>query len=53
MPNWLASNLKDVELMVSKQGKRFDELEAGQKDLQQQISDLKYDTPTEKEFVNL
>ena len=32
---------------------RFDKLEAGQKDLQRQISDLKYDTPTQKEFDTL
>ncbi len=42
--------LEGIELMFSKQGKRFDKLEAGQKDLQRQISDLKYDTPTQKEF---
>jgi hypothetical protein len=42
--------LKGVELIFSKREKRFDELEAGQKDLPRQIGDLKYDTPTEKEF---
>jgi hypothetical protein len=36
-----------------KQGKRFDEIEAGQKDLQRQIGDLKYNTPTQKEFDTL
>jgi uncharacterized membrane-anchored protein YhcB (DUF1043 family) len=36
-----------------KVGERFDKLEAGQKDLQRQISDLKYDTPTQKEFDTL
>ena len=39
--------------MVTKQGKWIDKLEAGQKDLQRQIGDLKYDTPTEKEFDTL
>jgi len=42
--------LKGMEVMFSKQDKRFDNLEAGQKDLQRQIGDLKYDTPTQKEF---
>jgi hypothetical protein len=32
--------------MVSKKGKRFDKLEAGQRDLPRQLSDLKYDTPS-------
>ncbi len=29
---------------------RFDKLESGREDLQRQISDLKLDTPTQKEF---
>jgi peptidoglycan hydrolase CwlO-like protein len=37
----------------AKVDKRFDKLETGQKDLQRQINDLKYDTPTQKEFDNL
>jgi cell division protein FtsB len=45
--------LEGIELMFSKQGKRFDKLEAGQKDLQRQINDLKYDIPTQKEFDTL
>jgi hypothetical protein len=45
--------LKGVELMFSKQEKSFDKLEAGQKDLQRQIGDLKLDTPTQKEFDTL
>ena len=45
--------LKGIEVMFSKQGKHFDKLEAGQKDLQRQISDLKLDTPTQKEFDTL
>ena len=32
---------------------KFDKLEAGQKDLQRQISDLKYDTLTQKDFDTL
>ena len=32
---------------------RFDKLDAGQRDLQRQINDLKYDTPTQKEFEDL
>ena len=39
--------------MFSKQGKRCDKLEAGQKDLPRQIGDLKYDTPTQTEFDTL
>ena len=42
--------LKGVELMFSKQEIHFDKIEAGQKDIQRQICDLKYDTPTQKEF---
>ncbi len=45
--------MKGAELIFSKREKRFDELEAGQKDLPRQIGDLKYDTPTEKEFDTL
>ncbi len=45
--------LNGMESMFSKQDKRFDKLESGQKDLQCQISDLKYDTPTQKEFDTL
>ncbi len=45
--------LKGVEKMFAGQEKRFDKLEAGQKDLQRQIGDLKYDTPTQKEFDTL
>ncbi len=45
--------LNGMEGMFSKQDKRFDKLEAGQKDLQRQIGDLKYDTPTQKEFDTL
>ena len=32
---------------------RFDKLETGHKGLQRQINDLKYDTPTKKEFKEL
>ena len=45
--------LNGMQRMFSKQDKRFDKLEAGQMDLQRQISDLKYDTPTQKEFDTL
>ena len=45
--------LNGMEIMFSKQEKRFDKLEAGQKDLQHQISDLKFDTPTQMEFNTL
>ena len=45
--------LNGMERMFSKQEKRFDKLESGQKDLQRQIGDLKYDTPTQKEFDTL
>ena len=45
--------MKGVELKFTKQEKRFDKLEAGQKDLQRQISDLKFDTLTQKEFDTL
>lgn len=36
--------------MFSNKDKRFDKLEAGQNDLQRQISDLKLDTLTQKEI---
>jgi hypothetical protein len=42
----LRAILKDGELTVTKQGKRCDKLEEGQKDLQRQIGDLKYNTPS-------
>ena len=45
--------LEGIELMFSKQEKRFDKLEAGQNDLKRHIGDLKYDTPTQKEFDTL
>ena len=43
----------EMNTKFSKVDDRFDKLEAGQKDLQRQISDLKYDTPTQKEFDTL
>ena len=45
--------LSGMQRMFSKQDKRFDKLEAGQKDMQRQINDLKYDTPSQKEFNTL
>jgi uncharacterized membrane-anchored protein YhcB (DUF1043 family) len=43
----------EMNTKFAKVDERFDKLEAGQKDLQRQISDLKYDTPTQKEFDTL
>ena len=43
----------EMNTKFSKIDERFDKLEAGQKDLQRQIGDLKYDTPTQKEFETL
>ena len=43
----------DINTKFTKVDERFDKLEAGQKDLQHQISDLKLDTPTQKEFDTL
>lgn len=49
--------LKGVEKMFEKQEKkhngRFDKLEAGQSDLKRQLTNLKLDTPTRKEFEEL
>ena len=42
--------LQDMEVLFSKQDKYFDKPKAGQRDLQRQIIDVKYDNPTHKEF---
>lgn len=38
--------MKGMDGIPSEQDKHFNILEAGQRNLQRQISDLKYDTPT-------
>jgi cell division protein FtsB len=45
--------LKGMERMFAEQEEHFNKLEAGQKDLQHQINDLKYGTPTQKEFAEV
>ena len=47
----MIGNLRgEMNTKFDKVDERFDKLEAGQKDLQRQISDLKLDIPTQKEF---
>ena len=50
----LFGNLRgEINSKFTKVDERFDKLEAGQKDLQRQVNDLKYDTPTQKDFDTL
>lgn len=45
--------LQGVEGLFKELNKRFDDLEFEQREIKRQISDLKYDIPTRKEFNEL
>jgi hypothetical protein len=45
--------LEGIEAMFEERDKRFDKIDAGQRELRRQTRDLKHDTPTQKEFDDL